>query len=110
MLADREGRGDLPALSPTHNRLDYPYLAARIDSYNAVIAQPALAHSDPLWNYWLATNGLPNSGLSADRLHPSLPGDQNTAIFDDAHLSAGATVRNLTALQVLDALYSTVLR
>jgi hypothetical protein len=110
IVAITERHGVIPVLSTTLNRTDHADLGGRIGSYNAVITEIARAHSDPLWNYWLATSGLPNSGLGGDGLHPSLPGDRNTAIFDNSHLSAGATVRNLTALQVLDALYNTVLR
>lgn len=106
-----EGHGVIPVLSTTPNRLDDPKSTARIDSYNAVIAQVARAHADPLWNFWKATIKLTNSGLASnDNIHPSIPDDHNTAIFDAAHLTYGAPIRNLTALQVLDVLRQTVLK
>src|SRR5262249_10915506 len=105
-----ENHGVIPVLSTTLAREDVPGYAGRVDSYNAVIAQTAMARSIPLWNFWAATIGLPNHGLAGDKVHPSVPGDQNTCFFDNDHLSAGTTVRNLTAVQVLNALYTTVLR
>ncbi len=106
-----EAHGVIPVLSTTPNRLDDPKSTANIDSYNAVIAQVARAHADPLWNYWKATINLNNSGLASnDKIHPSIPDDHNTAIFDAGHLTYGAPMRNLTALQVLDVLRRAVLR
>ena len=104
-----EGHGVIPVLSTTLGRKDIPDLASRTAAYNSVIVQVAAANGVPIWNYWLACSGLPNGGLSNDNLHPSMPYDGNTAIFDSDHLLAGINVRNLTALQVLDALYRTVL-
>lgn len=99
-----EHAGVIPVLSTIPHRRDKPQLDGRVYDYNVQIVQVALEHGAPLWNYWLAVEGLPANGVSIDGVHPSLPGDHNTAIFDAEHLSAGWTVRNLTALQVLDAL------
>ncbi len=104
-----EAHGVIPVLSTTPNRLDDP--AANIEPYNLAIIAVAQAHSDPLWNFWLAMSGLKESGLASnDHVHPSIPDDHNTAIFDPEHLGYGANVRNLTALQVLDALRRSVLK
>jgi len=99
-----EHQGVIPVLSTIPHRRDKPGLDGRVYDYNVAIVQVALAHAAPLWNYWLAVEGLPANGVSIDGVHPSLPGDHNTAIFDAEHLQAGWTMRNLTALQVLDAL------
>src|SRR5258708_18781901 len=99
-----EHQGVIAVLSTIPHRRDKPGLDGRVYDYNVAIVQVALAHGAPLWNYWLAVEGLPANGVSIDGVHPSLPGDHNTAIFDPEHLSAGWTMRNLTALQVLDAL------
>lgn len=103
-----EAHGVIPVLSTTPNRLDDP--PVNVDPYNLAIIQVAQAHSDPLWNYWLAMNSLKGGGLASnDHVHPSIPDDHNTAIFDAEHLAYGAPMRNLTALQVLDALRRSVL-
>ncbi len=99
-----EHQGVIAVLSTIPHRRDKPGLDGRVYDYNVQIVQVALAHGAPLWNYWLAVEGLPANGVSIDGVHPSLPGDHNTAIFDPEHLSAGWTMRNLTALEVLDAL------
>jgi hypothetical protein len=109
IVAITEAHGVIPVLSTTLGRRDNADLAPRTDGYNAIIIQVAQANGVPLWNYWLSCSNLANGGLSNDNLHPSMPYDGNTAIFDGDHLSAGMNVRNLTALQVLDALYRTVL-
>ncbi len=98
-----ENSGVVPVLSTIPYRMDNPYLFNRVDAYNDVIVQVAMAHNIPLWNYWLALERLPNHGVSTDNVHPSVPYDGNTAIFDADHLQAGFTMRNLTALQVLNS-------
>ncbi|MEP7284310.1 MAG: SGNH/GDSL hydrolase family protein [Chloroflexota bacterium] len=94
----------VPVVSTIPYRRDNPALQDRVAAYNEAIVQVALAHNIPLWNYWLACEGLPSNGVSNDGIHPSLPPDSNTAIFDDVHLRFGFTIRNLTALQVLQRL------
>ena len=74
------------------------------DTFNVAIVQVATEQAVPLWNYWLAMERLPNHGMSGDGVHPSQPPDGNTAIFDGFHLQFGFNMRNLTALQVLNAL------
>jgi len=106
-----EAHGVIPVLSTTPNRLDAGTDSSQVNRFNLVIAQVAAEHSDPLWNFWRALNGLPNVGLASnDNIHPSIPDDHNTAIFDASHLIYGANVRNLTALQVLDALRTAILQ
>lgn len=104
-----ERHGVIPVLSTTPERLDNP--PANIEPYNLAIISIAQAHRIPLWNFWLGLRGLKESGLASnDHIHPSIPNDGNTAIFDVYHLGYGAVVRNLEALQVLDVLRRTVLR
>jgi len=99
-----ENRGVVPVLSTIPYRKDHPDLFNRVGAYNEVIVRVAQAHNIPLWNYWLAMESLPYHGISGDNVHPSIPQDGNTAIFDPDHLTAGFTMRNLTALQVLNSL------
>lgn len=69
---------------------------------NAVIAQIADEFGVPLWNFWLAVQPLPNHGLQEDGFHLTF----SRNIFSDPTRLQGAwAVRNLTALQALDAVW-----
>jgi hypothetical protein len=90
-----------------------PILATKADnqegdgSINATIARLAYEYDIPLWNYWKAANALPNHGLQEDLAH--LTWGRN--FFDDPEaMSKAWPVRNLTALQVLDAVFQKVSR
>lgn len=88
-----------------------PVLATKADnqegdgSINAVIARLAREYDLPLWNYWAAVNALPNQGLQEDGTH--LTWGPNS--FDDPEaMSKAWPLRNLTALQVLDAVWGKI--
>ncbi|RMF52951.1 MAG: hypothetical protein D6749_03545 [Chloroflexota bacterium] len=69
---------------------------------NAVIAQVADEFGVPLWNFWLAVQPLPNHGLQEDGFHLTF----SRSIFSDPLRLRGAwAIRNLTALQALDAVW-----
>lgn len=69
-------------------------------SINAAIVRLALEYELPLWNYWRAVQGLPGGGMQPDGAHLTLgPND----FGDAAALQTGWAVRNLTALQALQA-------
>jgi hypothetical protein len=69
---------------------------------NRTIACLAQEYDLPLWNFWSAIQPLPNHGLQSDLEHLSY-GPPN---FRDEHTMQTAwTVRNLTALQTLDAVW-----
>lgn len=74
----------------------------RVESINGIIIRLAQEYDIPLWDYWSAIQYLPNNGLSLDGIHPSwaVPAD-----FTPENLQYGMTVRNLTALQALDAVW-----
>lgn len=78
----------------------------RVAVFNAVVVGLAQEYDVPLWDYWSAMQYLPNEGLSSDGVHPSwaVPAD-----FTYANLQYGMPVRNLTALQALDAVWREVL-
>jgi len=85
-----------------------PILSTKADnqegdhSINATIAQLAWEYDLPLWNFWLAMQDLPDKGLQEDKVH--LTWGRN--FFDDPNaLNKAWPVRNLTALQTLDALW-----
>ena len=76
---------------------------------NGVIRALAVEYDVPLLDLRMAVDGLPNRGCLPDGFHYNTPPDGRSAYFDDDHLRYGYTVRNLTALQVLDALRRYVL-
>lgn len=85
-----------------------PILATKADTanqldYNPIIARVAEEYGVPLWNLWLAQEPLPYHGL-ADNTHPN--GEFAAFDFSEANLAAwGWPVRNLTALQALEAVW-----
>lgn len=88
-----------------------PILSTKADnqegdgSINATIARLAFEYEVPLWNFWAAVYPLPGHGLQEDQVH--LTWGRN--LFDDPQaMSKAWPVRNLTALQVLDAVWRTV--
>jgi hypothetical protein len=69
---------------------------------NRTIACLALEHDVPLWNFWAAIQPLPEHGLQPDLEHLTY----GITDFDDERAMRSAwTHRNLTALQVLDAVW-----
>ena len=76
------------------------------DRINRTIACLAQEYDLPLWNFWAAIQPLPNHGLQPDREHLTY----GITDFDDPHaLQSAWTVRNLTALQTLDAVWRGVI-
>lgn len=83
-------------------------------AYNQIIVQTARSYDIPLWDYYSSMVGIYAGGLSLDGLHPStpglFPGDlAPAATFTPENLNYGYTMRNLGALQVLDAIWRQVL-
>jgi hypothetical protein len=90
------GHGVLPVLATKADNLEGN------GSINAAIARLAAEYDLPLWNYWRATQPLPRHGLQSDGAH--LTNGPNR--FDDPKaMESGWAVRNLTALQALDAVW-----
>ena len=103
-------RGVIPVLSTLPVRRD----AENVDTtfFNNIIHEVSMAYDVPLWDFWAASKDLPNNGLANDNLHLSFPppGDYSLAAnFNVENLDYGYTIRNLTALQVLDAIWRQVL-
>ena len=101
--------GVIPVLStiPVKHLTDWD--AARVDEWNKIIRATAQQYQIPLWDYHFSMQNLPNQGIGSDGVHPSVPPDNGTANFNTANLNFGYTMRNLTALQVLDALRQQIL-
>jgi hypothetical protein len=102
-------RGVIPVLSTIPEQ---PARVGLVAPVNAIIRRVASVYRVPVWHYYEATQGLPNYGISVDNIHPSVnplaPG--SAAVFTPDNLGYGYNVRNLTALQVLDAIWRQVLR
>jgi hypothetical protein len=88
-----------------------PILSTKADNeegdhfINTTIARLADEYNIPLWNFWLAVQPLPNHGLQEDGVH--LTWGRN--FFNDPNTMEKAwPVRNLTALQMLDAVWRAV--
>jgi hypothetical protein len=88
-----------------------PVLATKADndegdgSINATIARLAQDYDIPLWNYWRAVQPLPDHGLQPDGAHLTWGPNR----FNDPKAMESAwAVRNLTALQVLNAVWEAV--
>lgn len=77
--------GSLPVLSTKADNIEGDH------SLNLATARVAYDYDIPLWNFWLASQSLPNNGLDGDR--------ENIYLTPD-----GWDRRNFTGLQVLDAI------
>jgi hypothetical protein len=87
-----------------------PILATRAElpdsnnSINDLVTRVAYNYQVPLWNFWAATDPLPEHGL-VDGFHLS----QAANFFNDpASMQNGWPWRNLTALESIDAVYRAV--
>lgn len=73
------------------------------DQINGIIAQLAWEYDIPLWNFWAAVQPLPNHGLAKDGFH--LTHGDNFFFGVPQRQRTGYTLRNLTALQVIDVVW-----
>lgn len=71
------------------------------ESINLTLAKLAVEYHLPVWNFWLAVQPLPKHGLQEDGAHLTFASN----FFNDPEkLKRAWPVRNLTALQVLEAI------
>lgn len=75
--------------------------------YNNLIRNLAKDYKIPLWDYYSLMMVLPDYGAGPDGVHPSFPPGE-AANFSQANLQYGMTVRNFSALYVLQAVKETV--
>jgi hypothetical protein len=101
-------RGVIPALFTIPPRNYDPQTDGRVPDFNGVIRQTADDYQVPLIDYWEPMMGVPNFGLK-DGVHPSEPPDGKNAHLVSANMHHGAPIRNLMALQMLDALWRQVI-
>jgi hypothetical protein len=75
------------------------------EQINNTIARLAVEYHLPVWNFWAAVQPLPGHGLQGDGAHLTFTSN----FFDDPDKLKGAwAIRNLTALQVLEAMRTAV--
>jgi hypothetical protein len=101
--------GVVPVLSTIPPKRIDDFQNTQVDAFNRVIRQTAVQFDVPLWDYYAQMVRLPNAGMDADGLHPSVPPDGSTGVFSAANLQYGYTVRNMGALYVLDVMRRLVL-
>ncbi len=88
-----------------------PILATKADNLegdnriNAAIVQVAQQNQVPLWNFWAAVQPLPGHGLTSDQFHLRYA---EPFFNEPGMMEQGWPVRNLTALQALDAVWKAV--
>lgn len=86
-----------------------PVLSTKADnqegdhSINKAITRVAYEYDLPLWNFWLAVQPLPRHGVEEDGFHIT---HGLNDFGDPLNLRSAWPVRNLTALQALDAVWS----
>lgn len=90
----------LPILSTKGDNLESDF------SINRAIACLAQEYQIPLWNFWAAIQPLPQHGLQPDLEHLTYYGSNDFA--NPLAMQSAWTVRNLTALQALNAVWQGV--
>lgn len=97
-------QGIIPIIS-TIPPLHRDTISWRVAEFNDLIKSLADEYQIPLWDFWTAIVNLPNQGMWYDGVHPSPAPAGHNADFQPDYLIYGYTVRNLTALQALDAVW-----
>jgi hypothetical protein len=102
IIEETVSAGIVPVISTIPTRAGFE---DKVSEFNVVIRELAAEYRVPLWQYGAAMHFLPNSGLSGDGVHPSLPylGLDGVTDFRTENLISGYVIRNLGALQMLDA-------
>lgn len=98
--------GVIPVLSTIPDRFDND-----VSGFNNIIRSTARGYNVPLWDLWSALQPLPNRGRGEDDIHLSAPMNDAKQVVDfrPENFQYGYTMRNFTALQVLNALYREVI-
>lgn len=99
--------GVIPIVS-TLPPMNQPGMNSRVIQFNEVIRELAIEYRIPLWDYWAPMQGLPDGGMGDDGVHPSVAPRGHWADFTETYLQYGMVIRNLTALQALNAVWNYV--
>jgi len=102
-------QGIIPVLITKADDLESVENTAPPGYTNAVITRLSGEYQVPLLDLRQAIDPLPKRGLKQDGFHYNLPPDGRTTYFTGDDLNYGFTIRNLTALQMLDALRQEVM-
>lgn len=97
--------GVLPLLSTIPERRDRDASRLKVPRFNAAIRAIAQARQIPLADLHLAFEGLPNTGLSSDGIHPGVyrsQGLMRACDFGPEGLRQGFNVKNLLSLEALE--------
>jgi hypothetical protein len=100
-------QGIIPVVSTIPVRTGYE---DKVAAFNEKVIMLTRRFEIPLWDYAAALQNLPAQGMSPDGVHPSAPplGYEGSVDFHLSDLQSGFVVRNLTALQMLDAVWRAV--
>lgn len=100
-------QGVIPILSTIPVRVGYEEQSA---AFNERVVRLSRRYTIPLWEYGAAMQALPEGGLSPDGVHPSIAaaGYKGAADFRAFNLQYGYVTRNLTTLQMLDAVLQAI--
>jgi LysM repeat protein len=101
--------GIVPVLFTKGDDLESTKYQAPPGYINGVIQQLSREYGVPLLDLHQVTVKLPNGGFGSDGFHFNVPPDGRTAFFTGDHMNYGYTIRNLTALQMLDAVRRLIL-
>jgi hypothetical protein len=90
-------KGVVPILSTKGDNVEGDY------GINRAVYRVSQKYDIPMWNFWLAIQSLPGNGLAEDEFHLTFARN----FFDDpVRLEYSWPVRNLTALQAIDSVYT----
>ena len=92
----------MPILATKADNLEGDWTASTLAT-----ARLAAEYDLPLWNFWAAANPLPHGGLNADGFHLTYDINKFRDLADPKN-TYGWPVRNLTALEALDAVWRAV--
>lgn len=101
--------GIIPVLFTIPPKRFEPATDGRVDEFNAIVREIAVAWRTPLVDYHAAMLQAPNLGLSPDGVHPSEPPDGHPCRLNAENLNYGTPIRNLMALQMLDVLWRRII-
>jgi len=102
-------QGVIPVLITKGDSLESRDNNATPGYINAIIARLSREYDVPLLDLHLAIANLPNTGFNSDGFHYNTPPDNKSCYFLGDSMRYGYTIRNLTALQMLDAIRRQIL-
>jgi LysM repeat protein len=97
-------KGIIPVIStiPPMHRTG---MESRVAAFNTILANLTFEYELPLMDYWSALQDLPNQGIGSDGVHPTRAPGLLDGYLSAENLRYGIPMRNLVALQALDAVW-----